>query len=229
MRSWSWLEAAARFVPPNDRDAVIGDLAEAEASPRQILVEIIGFVARREIALWKHWQPWVASLGIALPISFPLMGTSVWVLMVGQQMQGRTLPGSESLLNLAVTLFLLLAWSWAAGFALVSLSRRTLGASVVACLLPCLFCFAGFRLEALSPFSLFLFVLPAALGVWQCLRHPRIGPGAAVVVAVAVTLLTIIGQSGGSLASQAVLLWPTWYIAATAVRAVTGRENGRIA
>lgn len=229
MKNQFWLEAAAYLVPKGDREAVIGDLAEAEASPRQILLEVLGLVVRREISLWKNWRPWAAALALALPTSFLLMGTSVSVLTAYQRREIRMVPDADAPLALAAKIFLLLAWSWTAGFVLVSLSRRTLWASLVACLVPCFFCFARFRMEELSPLSLFLFVLPGAFGVWQGIRQPRISPGFAAALAAAVTLLTILDRSGRLFWYHAALIWPIWYVAATAARSVDDRENRRTA
>ena len=43
MTSWSFLEAASQLLPPHDREAVLGDLAETDQSPRQMLVEVLGW------------------------------------------------------------------------------------------------------------------------------------------------------------------------------------------
>ena len=225
MTSWSFLEAASQLLPLNDREAVLGDLAETNESPRKMLVEVLGLVARRHIALWKNWQPWLATFGLALPTSFLLMGTSVSVSSTFQLMHWQTVTVHGALLNLISIVFLLTSWSWAAGFVVSFISRRTLWMSVIFCLMPCLFCFARFRIESLSRLSLFLFVLPAVLGVWQGIRTMRPSLSFATVMAVAVTMLTILTWSRGFWLFNVALLWPLWYIVATASGNVLNEEK----
>lgn len=225
MTHLSLFEVASRLLPRSDREAVLGDLVEADASPRQILFEVLGLVARRQIAPWKTWQPWLAALGIALPASLLLMGASVSVIATFQRTPWPIIAENEAPLNLMALIFLLIAWSWTAGFVVASLSRRTLWTSSVACLVPCLFCLARFRTESLSRFSLFLFILPVVLGVCQGIRNTRISLSFAAVLAVAVTMLTILERSGDFCWLTAALLWPSWYIVATASGHVTKLEN----
>src|SRR5690348_4427772 len=74
---WSFVEAAARLLARDEREAVLGDLLEADENALQGLFGVIGLVFRRETALWKRWQPWLAGFGVALPSSFLLMGFSL--------------------------------------------------------------------------------------------------------------------------------------------------------
>jgi hypothetical protein len=54
-----WL--AAR-LSAEDRDAVLGDLAEAGSDPGRAVRELLGLIARRQLLLWKTLQPWIASV-----------------------------------------------------------------------------------------------------------------------------------------------------------------------
>ena len=66
------VDAFSRMLTPDERDAVLGDLAERGANGGQALRDVLGLVLRRQAALWKHWRPWAALVGLALPLSVPL-------------------------------------------------------------------------------------------------------------------------------------------------------------
>ena len=77
--NWSLAEIAARFLERDEREAVLGDLAEAGERSSEKLFAVLGLVVRRQVMLWKNWRPWLAGFGVALPSSFALMGVSVSV------------------------------------------------------------------------------------------------------------------------------------------------------
>jgi hypothetical protein len=62
-RSLWWLaDASSRMLDSNEREAVHGDLAESLETGGQALRNVLGLVIRRQLAVWRGWQPWV-SLG----------------------------------------------------------------------------------------------------------------------------------------------------------------------
>src|SRR5947209_18651207 len=71
----SLAEMATIFLAPNDRDAVLGDLAETGASGWSALRSVLGLVVRQQMEIWRAWQPWVAS-SVALAGSLLLLGVS---------------------------------------------------------------------------------------------------------------------------------------------------------
>lgn len=168
---WSSIEVAARLLRLDEREAILGDLLEADVSIWQGLIEVAGLLIRRQAAHWKRWQPWLAAFGLALPGSLLLMGASISVSSTYQRLLGhRIVSGSlltvhDGLLQLMCLVFLLIAWSWTGGFVVGSLSRRTLWVSAFLSLLPTMFCFIRFRVESMSRLCLLLFLLPAILGV----------------------------------------------------------------
>jgi hypothetical protein len=171
-------------------------------------------VIRRQAALWKSWQPWVAAFGLALPFSFMLMGFS---LSVGWSYQ-RFIGMGAGFWPLISRLFLLVAWSWTGGFVVGSLSRRTLWMSIAATCSPCLFCLARFRESSLPSICLLLFLGPAIAGVLKGLQITQIKLFWAIILAIAITLAMIpMGRITW------VLVWPAWYMAATAWK--TERET----
>jgi hypothetical protein len=223
---WSFVEFAAQLLDRDEQDAVLGDLKEAGERSWHGLVDVLGLVVRRQIALWRGWRPWLAAFGATLPGSFLLMGVSVSVSCTYQRLTDHEIlvgcskmTGQEGFWLLLCHVFLLIAWAWTGGFVVGSVSRRTLWMSAVLCALPCLFCSARFRMESLPRFCLFLFLLPAIWGVRQGLRNARIKLDWAVVLALTVTVLMIFAWNSRALwIPNWALIWPAWYMVGTARR-----------
>ena len=66
--TWWLVEIVSRLLDPDEREAVNGDFAESGESGAQALLDALGLVARRQIALWRQWRPWLALLGLVLPL-----------------------------------------------------------------------------------------------------------------------------------------------------------------
>ena len=233
--SQALIDIAAQALEPFEREAVKGDLVEAGESGCRALMDVLGLVIRRQARLWNNWRPWLAAFGLALPGSFLLMGFSVsvssayqhWVASGILSATGFSVgPGFTLLL---CNVGLLMGWAWTGGFAVGSISRRTLWLSVLFSFAPCLFCLERFHIESLSRLSLLLFLPPAIWGVRGSLQIARFNLGPAVVLAIALTLLTIPawGNKGAWIPNWA-LSWPAWYLVATAQRPVWlgRRSNG---
>jgi hypothetical protein len=201
------IEVAAQLLGPYEREAVLGDLEEAGESSWRGLLGVLGLVIRRETDLWRSCQPWAAAFGLALPFSFVLMGFS---LSVGWSYQ-RFIGLGAGFWPLVSRLFLLVAWSWTGGFVVGSLSRRTLWVSIVAACTPCLFCLARFRESSLPSICLLLFLVPGIVGVLKGLHVTRIQLHWAIILAIAITTVMILTGK-----ISWILVWPAWYMAATA-------------
>jgi hypothetical protein len=63
-------EVAAKLLRPGEREAVLGDLAEAGESGWEGLLDVLGLVIRRETTVWRNWRPWLAAFGLALPAAY---------------------------------------------------------------------------------------------------------------------------------------------------------------
>jgi hypothetical protein len=228
---WSLVDVASQLLAREEREVVRGDLMEAHESAWQGLLDVLGLVVRREAALWKHWRPWLAALGLVLPGSFLRMGASMsasWMyqhFIAPKALQASGLTPDSGLLLLIWQIFLLIGWSWTGGFVVGSVSRRTLWVSISSACAPCLVCLARFRVESLSRLCLLLFLLPAIWGVRQGLRIKQIKLRLALVLAVTITAL-MINEWGhrGSWVIDWALIWPAWYIVATARR--PSRQTG---
>jgi hypothetical protein len=221
------VDFAAGMLAPTEREAVLGDLAESGEGTLRSVIEIVGLALRRHAALWTGWRPWLAGVGVAVPGSFALMGFSVAVSLAAQSRFGYGIDGAVSLAShanfatLASQGLLFLLCSWTMGYAIGSISRRTLWASAVLCAAPCLFCLSRFRVETLPCLSLLLFLPPAMLGVRLAMRRVQIKPIVAVSIAVTVTLLMRDSWGGnGPWMLNLALLWPAWYLAAARQRQI---------
>jgi hypothetical protein len=116
-------------------------------------------------------------------------------------------------------IFLLIAWSWTAGFEVGSLSRRTLWASLILCLVPCFSCSAMFF--PLPKAALFLFVVPGIWGLRHGLRFMSVERTFGLALAATVTVLMLITWKYDALwAFNWGLILPVWYLAAAAWRYV---------
>lgn len=227
---WGLIEVAANLLDSEEREAVLGDLAESEERALAGLFGILGLVLRRQVLLWRTWRPWVAGFGVALPSSFLLMGVSVSVswsymrLLCPELLRSAELTRGSAVFVLLWQAFLLVAWAWTSGFVVGSASRRTLWVSAVLCCSPCLFCLSRFRIDSLSKFCLLLFLAPAIWGARQGLRYSKLSFAPALALALLVTALMIPMWSAGvqqwwkvpQLTLNILLIWPAWYLVANA-------------
>lgn len=229
---WRFVDFASQLLEPREREAVLGDLAEAGESAWQALLAVVGLFIRRQAILWKSWQPWLAAFGVAFPGSLLLMGVSVSVSRTFLQISNIAAIEETSFTSatgfslLLCQTLLLLGWSWTGGYVVGSLSRRTLWLSALFASLPCFFCLSRFHVETLSKLSLLLFLLPAVWGVATGLRTSRIKLGPALALAATITLLTF--SSGDDLKPWAIELamsWPAWYLVSTARKSTSLRIN----
>jgi hypothetical protein len=215
----------------DEREAVLGDLIEAGEGARQAMLAVLGLVLRREAEAWKIWRPWIAAFGVSVPCSFLLMGASLSVSRALQNIFASSHglvahPSGSPWLSVIPQALLLVGWSWTGGFVVGSVSRRTLWVSTVSCLLPCMFCVSRFRVESLSPFCLLVFLLPAVWGASNGLRIGQIKRASAILLAVAVTLLSVptLLSHGAPWWSPPrwliamTLTWPAWYLAAISTK-----------
>ena len=218
-RHWAAAQAAARLLEPYDREAVLGDLAESGESGWRALFDVVGLVILRQLLHLRKWQPWAAVFGFAVPLSFLLMGVSVAVSSMSVRLVGGLVPAQGGIGKLLCTGLLLVGCSWACGFAIGSLSRRTLWVSAASSLIACSFCFGRFNETSLSRFCLFLFLFPAIWGIRHALRPIRIHSAFAIFLATAMTsLLIYLLSSRSPWTLNWALAWPAWYVVATSAR-----------
>jgi hypothetical protein len=213
--AWRCIEAAAGVLAPLEREVVLGDLAETDRGAWRGLCDVLGLAARRQLALWWNWRPWAASLGLALPASLFLMGCSLAASAAVARLLGEPAPAHLLWIPLS-RLFLVVFWAWTAGFVVGAVSRGTLWASVLACCAPCLYCLLKWPGHGFSGAQLLIFVLPGLWGVWRGRRDLRLSLPWAFFLAVTAALVPVMWSNGGWYGCW--LLWPGWYLAATARR-----------
>jgi hypothetical protein len=192
------LALAGRLLPRGEGEAVLGDLVESGEGGWRGSLKVFDLAIRRQGALWRDWKPWLAALAVALPSSFILMGLSLSLCVVCQREFAPEAPWQMTAVipGAACRLLLLVGSAWSGGYLIVSLSRRTLWASLLACFAPCLFCLSRFRIAHFSRFSLLLFVLPAAWGICRGFRAAPLKPVLGVALALFVTTMTFVtGES----------------------------------
>jgi hypothetical protein len=228
--AWSMVEFAARPLSSDEREAILGDSLEAGESAWQTLCGVLGLMLRRHLLLWKSWRPWFAAL-FAILCSLLLMYVSISVTCTSERLLGYKLghwapTGNEGLPMLLCHVFLLIAWSWTSGFAVGSISPRTLGWSAAVCV------FMGVRFGmyehlSVSPFYALLFVAPAIWGVRQGLRRLRLPFRTASLLAATMIILTTAAWIDNALwIFNWLLLWPALFLVATATR--SGATKGSV-
>jgi len=177
-------EMAAILISPEDRDAVLGDLAEAGAGGWSVLGSLLGLVLRQQMELWREWQPWVAG-SMAFAGSLLLLCVSF-----GLSVDSRQLLRDEGEYGSVVCeALLMLAWAWTSGFMVVSLSGKTRWASCILCAIPCLSCVVRFHDASLPRVCVLLFLVPAVAGAVHAVRRARLSRRTALTLAVAMTAL----------------------------------------
>lgn len=221
------VDLIALLLPPSDREAVLGDLAETSAPLVSSLSAIFGFVLRRQFLCWLSWRPWFAAIALAYTATWLLMGNSLDVNVSAVKWYWE--PASwhyvpHRLTDFTLSFLRLFAAAWSAGFAAARISRRTFWGSLLLLLVPSIHCFKLFHVEAhfdhhivqLSPFALFLYLPMMIIGVCAGLhdRRPRPWLTLLLFIPYCVQLIPMMKiQNGPNLVLWTlILLWPYWYL-----------------
>lgn len=133
---WWLVSRVSRVLEPDERNAVLGDFAESGVTATRALRDLLGLIIRLQAAFWKDWRPWLALVGlvgivglrlsrISLGLSFALDLNLRTYWKHGVRYENGLTVFEEIVVFLSQGLALL-AWSWASGFVLGSLSRRTI-------------------------------------------------------------------------------------------------------
>jgi len=143
----------SRLLESNEREIVLGDLAEADTNETQALREVLGLVIRRQAGLWLGWRPWLGVATLVLPVGILLSvlsrwwadGSAIhWWFYVNNWTWGyvESAGARSDFVNavsaILLTYICLLCWSWTTGFVLGSISGRSIGVTGL------LFCVAVF-------------------------------------------------------------------------------------
>ena len=221
---WRMIEWVAQCLERDEREAVLGDLAEGKQVGLRGLRDVLGLVARRQAARWQ-WRTGLVGAVLSFGGSLLLMGISVSLSLSGVELlrsgvvpQGVTSP-THVLSELVSQSVLLLGCAWSCGYFVAHFSRRMLWASGFLCCVPCCFCFTRFCIEPLSPWCLFLFLVPAFAGARRVLRGGSLRSGPALLLALVVTAALLLcwvneGSHWNWVARvfDPLLVGPTWYL-----------------
>jgi hypothetical protein len=223
---WTLADLATQLLEPHERDAVRGDLAECGASGWCALYEVLGLVLRRQGALWTEWRPWLALVGVVLPLGVLLshasrawadssaLNISLYIRIWEWSYLGY--PGWRRdlfviLWSGALSATALSVWSWTCGYMLASVSRRTIWVGAIAFVLVVFLAtlgtstvarmthdkFAGHFYGIVLPrLFRFAFVILPMLWGIQSRRKGVVGPTMLLVGAAAVIVLTVLVSPG---------------------------------
>jgi hypothetical protein len=204
---WRLIEAMARCLAHEERDAVLGDLAEAEESAWAAARDVLGLIARRQASLWRLWQPWVALVGAALLAGGAIRAIG-WRLAADLAMQISTyakygvrfengLTATQETVVLLCLAAALAGWSWTCGFAMGSLAGRAVWIPG-----------AVFGVVMLNgPRIAVLLLIPALMGARAGVRRRVLPAGAAGAVAAAILTITVLVIRTGGWYAHAHEVW----------------------
>jgi hypothetical protein len=157
---WSLAELTSQLLEPHEREAVRGDLVESHVSGWRALREVLGLVARRQASLWAEWRPWLAMVGVVLPLGILLSHASRWwsdstahdisLYVRLWDWSYLSYPGWRreflgSVRAAVLSAAALSVWSWTCGYMLASVSRRTVWVAAMAFALVVFFSTLGAR------------------------------------------------------------------------------------
>jgi hypothetical protein len=138
---WWIVDRVSAMLRDDERDAVLGDFAESGDNCERALRDLLGLIVRRQAALWKEWRPWLALVGLVVPLGMLLCvisrrmadGTAIYVWLYANNWDWTFLANAAFRHDFAhyvsvvfVEYLTLLCWSWISGFVLGSVSRGTL-------------------------------------------------------------------------------------------------------
>jgi hypothetical protein len=211
---WRLADLISRALVADERDAVLGDLAESSATDAQAFRDVLGLVIRRQAALWKDWRPWLALITVSGPAAIVLSLSSVrlwgsydlyfWIARNYADIDPAVLQ--ETHLTLAPGILLTLRGSivmaclaWTTGFVVGALSRRTIWVS--GGLFCTLLLYGGVHSVPVPRILLALIFVPALAGMYLGL-HPSQRPVMRGLLWAAAIATALVGH-------QTWLWWPT--------------------
>jgi hypothetical protein len=134
------LRLLLRMLDAREREVIEGDFMELDLRRTRAISELIGLLARRQVAAWLDWRPWSTLAAIVLPFGMVLSlvsrywahGSAIyaWLYIDNWTSAYLASPGARrDLLDIIGTFGLecsaLILWAWTTGFAVASASRRT--------------------------------------------------------------------------------------------------------
>ena len=168
------LEALARLLPSEDREAILGDICESGLSNLNAHLDLSALIWRRCLPPYAGIRDW-ACIAFAAIISPLLVGLSVALsAQASRQIHAGSFLGVVELLRLGALLW---AASLGVGIAATSRPRNMAALTAIAVLAPAIACAFQYRGPGLQMAFLFLFAIPTIYGAWIGYRkkhHQRV-------------------------------------------------------
>ena len=149
------IDVVSGMLDPEEREVVLGDLAESNEKGSQALRDVLGLVVRRQSALWRKWRPWAILGGLIVPLGMLLSilsrlkasGSAAYIWLYANNWDWTLLKSAgfwfvlrQSASEVFISYLTLACWSWTGGFVLGSASRRRLAGMSVLLLCVMLLC-----------------------------------------------------------------------------------------
>ncbi|QNI37849.1 hypothetical protein [Edaphobacter albus] len=170
-----FLFSLVRLLPPSDREVVLGDLCECEATKTEIFLNLSELVLLRTLQPYADWRVW-ACLGLIPFLAMLHMGIGIALATQFRHWHMSNYGGTSPFLAEVFRLsLLLLTTSVTSSMSAVLMARRTPIVLLFAALLPTMLCFYQYhQAVGASSFCILFFLLPAIGGVWLAFRrlHP---------------------------------------------------------
>ena len=136
---WGLVDISSRMLDPEEREVVRGDLAESGQTGSRALRDVLGLLVRRQAAPWTDWRPWLALVGLVVPLGMLLSivskgtadGSAVYMWMYANNLDwdivrnaGFWYEFAHSIPIVLLSYLMLACGSWTCGFVIGSVSRR---------------------------------------------------------------------------------------------------------
>jgi hypothetical protein len=226
-RIWWWLvDRLSRGLEQGERDAVLGDIAEAGESGGDALLDLLGLAVRRQAS--SSTEVWAVA-GLIAPVAMFVRGLrppASWLEEVIGQLHAILSQGvleesamtrSDDILRLVCGVLLIAGWAGMAGFALGSvLRRRAWKYAAFVCVLWWLLTgppargMFGVPLRQILIWltvQLLLILVPFLVGVSHGVRLGSLGAGRMALPAAAIATMTLIMQVEDTRQTLAYEVW----------------------
>jgi hypothetical protein len=157
------LEALARLLPREDREAILGDICESGLSNLSAHFDLSALIWRRCLPPYAGVGDWVC-IAFAALISPLLVGLSVALsAQASREIHAGSFSGMVELLRLSALLW---AASLGIGIAAMYRARNMAVLTTIAILVPAIACALRYHGSGSQIVSLFLFAIPTIYGAW---------------------------------------------------------------
>jgi hypothetical protein len=179
-------DIVALLLPPDDREAVLGDLEEQKQPGWLRIFAVLDLVVRQQAEYWRNWRAWLVG-GTVVAATFLLLGVSFQLSLDFRDLIHGGGFGTALLCEAALTI----AWAGTGGFVIGALSRRTGWICPLLFIFPCFSCLTEFPGPVLSSLCLLLFVPPAIVSAIAGRRWMGAGSAPSLASSVALVCATV--------------------------------------